>query len=368
MEAVGQLTTGISHDINNILAIIQGNLELIHGSCEEPDERRGFARMALEATGRAATLTHRLLAFSRKQPLEPRATDLNSEVANIIDLLRPTLGETIDLEINLAAGLRPALVGPSQFENAVVNLAVNARDAMPSGGRLRIKTENAVLDADHGPDVVAGPYALLSVSDTGTGMPADVVERAFDPFFSTKVAGRGSGLGLSMVCGFIKQSGGHVEIESRPGKGTRIRLYLPIAHTDAAASETSHTQEDMPRGGGETILVVEDDPAVRVVVTRSLEDLGYATIEAADGEAALAMLRKRSGVSAILTDLVLPGGLGGADIARLARLDHPGLGVFFMPGHGQVEHDGNGAPPHLVVKPFRITELARKLRTVLDGG
>lgn len=370
MDAIGQLTSGISHDFNNILAIVQGNLELIEGSLDEADERHGFARTALDATGRAATLTHRLLAVSRKQPLKPRATDLNAEIAIIIDLLRPTLGETVDLEINLAAGLRPALVDPSQFENGLVNLAVNARDAMPAGGSLRIETENAIIDADRAardPDMAAGRYALLSVTDTGIGMPADVLSRAFDPFFSTKGTGKGSGLGLSMVYGFAKQSGGHVEIESRPGHGTTVRLYLPIVRAGAGVDKAERRHEDMPRGGGETILIVEDDAAVRAVVNRSLEDLGYVTIEAADGEAALAALRGNSGVAAILTDLVLPGNLGGDDVARLAHLDHPGLKILFMSGYGQVDGDDAETPgSHVVKKPFRIAELAKKLRAVLD--
>ena len=370
MEAVGQLTSGISHDFNNILAIVQGNLELIRASLDESDERDGFACMALDATGRAATLTHRLLAFSRKQPLEPRATDLNIEIANIIALQSPTLGETVELETDLGAGLHPALVDPNQFENALVNLAVNARDAMPGGGSLRIQTENAVIGMDRAhrdPDVAAGPYALISVTDTGTGMPAEVVERPFDPFFSTKATGKGSGLGLSMVYGFAKQSGGHVEIESRPGRGTTVRLYLPIARERATAGKAP-ASEKMPRGGGETILVLEDDPAVRAMVTRSLKGLGYVTIEAADGEAALATLRDNPAVAAILTDLMLPGGLNGSDVARLARLDHPGLGIIFMSGHGQVERDGGEGPEpetHVVKKPFRMAELARKLNAVL---
>ena len=376
METVGQLTGGVAHDFNNLLQIVTGNLETLQRNlpADMPRLRRA-AENAQTGAKRAATLTQRLLAFSRRQPLDPKPIAANRLVADMSELLHRTLGETIELETVLASGLWRAEADPNQLENALLNLAVNARDAMPDGGKLTIETANAHLDrgyTDRNAEVRPGRYVVICVSDTGTGMDADTAARVFEPFFTTKEVGRGTGLGLSMVYGFVKQSGGHVKIYSEPGHGTTVKIYLPRL-VGAVAEEAEAAEPLAPEGAREeTVLVCEDDDDVRAYSVESLRELGYRVLEAHDGPAALRLLERQEGrVDLLFSDVVLPGGMTGADLAERARALRPGLPVLFTTGYARdaiVHHGRLDAGVELLTKPFTYADLAQRVRDVIDGG
>jgi PAS domain S-box-containing protein len=370
MEAIGQLTGGIAHDFNNILTAIIGMNEVLAGEVAGNPKLAEIARTIDAAAERGAQLVHRLLAFARKQPLQTRTLDLNDIVARMIMILRRTLGEDIAVKTALAHGLWPAAADPFQLEDAILNLAVNARDAMPKGGQLVIETANEHLDqhyAEQNVDVAPGDYVAVIVSDSGTGMPPEVVERAFEPFFTTKGVGHGTGLGLSMVYGFVKQSRGHVKIYSEPGHGTSIKLYLPKAESAVTA------MTDKPAAhpaGRETILVVEDDAAVRIVAVSILESLGYRVRQAEDGQTALDILQQGDPVDLLFTDLIMPNGMSGQDLLRSARAQRPGLKALFTSGYSAsfiaARGDADQSVP-LLNKPYRKQKLAEAIRNALDG-
>jgi PAS domain S-box-containing protein len=372
LEAVGQLTGGIAHDFNNLLTVMLGSAETLSDALAHDPELRSIAETAMQAAQRGAELTAALLAFARKQPLAPRPTDLNTLLGRTQALLRRSLGEQIDIRLTLREGVWPAMVDPAQLESAVLNLCVNARDAMPRGGRLTIETANVVFDEDdtaREEEIAPGEYAMIAVSDTGTGMTPEVLARAVDPFFTTKEQGRGTGLGLSMVWGFVKQSRGHLRIYSERGHGTTVKLYLPRALADDQAPAAAPAPA--PRGGSETILLVEDDPLVREHVAGQLGALGYRVLRAADGPEALALLDRESGIDLLFTDVVMPGGLNGRELAELARAQHPGLRVLFSSGYAEdaIVHHGRLDPGvRLLNKPYRREELASRVRAVLDGA
>ena len=375
MEAIGQLTGGIAHDFNNLLTGIIGSLALMQKRLAQgrTETLERYAGLALASANRAAALTHRLLAFSRRQPLEAKAVDANALVASMEDLLRRTIGESIVFQSVETPGLWPTLCDPHQLENALLNLAINARDAMPDGGRLTIETANAVLDEAYvarEPGVAAGPYVMLSVTDTGTGMPPDVMARAFDPFFTTKPIGQGTGLGLSMIYGFVKQSDGHIKIYSEPGQGTSIKIFLPRFHGsgDAAPAEAG---EATPRAEeGETVLVVEDDLTVRDLVLEVLQDLGYTALQAPDGPAGLALLRSDQRIDLLVTDVGLPG-MNGRQLAAQARVARPDLKVLFITGYAENAAFGNGhldPDMQMMTKPFAVDALAKRIRAMIQRG
>jgi PAS domain S-box-containing protein len=374
MEAVGQLTGGIAHDFNNLLTIILGNIELLQRRLPEGNDRlRRAADHAMEATRRAAALTHRLLAFSRRQPLDPKPIDPNKLVAGMSELLRRTLGETVVLETVLAGGLWRTQADPNQLENAILNLAVNARDAMPNGGRLTIETANTRLDEAYVQAVVEpvppGQYVLVAVSDTGTGMDKGTMERVFEPFFTTKEVGKGTGLGLSQVYGFVRQSNGYVRIYSELGEGTTIKIYLPrLIGSDEKPAEVP-SQTSAMKGSGETILVVEDEPSLRAYAGEALRDLGYRVLEAADGRQALDIFEQHPEIELLFTDVVLTGGMSGRVLADEVTRRKSELPVLFTTGYtaNASVHHGRLAPEtHLIGKPFTYAELATKVRRVLD--
>jgi signal transduction histidine kinase len=334
MEAVGQLTGGLAHDFNNLLLVIIGNLEELSERKDRPPQDQELARQALEAAQRGADLTRSLLAFARRQPLQPRRIAVNDLMSGIARLLSRTLGERIEVLLNLAPDLWPVVADPAQLEAALTNLATNARDAMPRGGRLTIVTANRHLDEDYcsqHADVAAGNYAMVQVSDTGAGMAADVIAQIFDPFFTTKRRGEGTGLGLSMVFGFMKQSGGHINVYSEPGVGTTFRLYLPRDPNAAGAQEDAMVEASVP-GGGETVLVVEDNPALRRVVVLRLAGLGYKVLEAENAEAALAILAGDEPIDLVFADVVMPGKLDGHDLARIVPERWPATKVLLTSG------------------------------------
>ncbi len=375
MEAVGQLTGGIAHDFNNLLTGIVGSLDLLSTRLAQgrTDVAERYITAALTSAQRAAALTHRLLAFARRQPLDPRPVDANALVASLEDLVRRTLGETVALETRLADGLWPTLCDANQLESAILNLAINARDAMPDGGRLAIETRNVELDgifaAAHA-DVTPGPYIRLAVTDTGTGMPPEVVRRAFDPFFTTKPIGQGTGLGLSMIYGFARQSGGHAIIASEVGRGTTVALFLP-RHAGPPAEAEAPSPDPAARpvaGSGETVLVVEDEPAVRSLIVDVLRDLGYRALEAGDGPSGLAALRAASRIDLLVTDVGLPG-LNGRQLADAAREHRPALKVLFITGYAENAATAGFLAPgmQMITKPFPIDLLARRIRAMIEG-
>jgi len=373
MEAVGQLTGGIAHDFNNLVQGITGSLDVIRRRIAQgrTDELERFIRGASESAQRAAALTHRLLAFSRRQPLDPRPVQANPLVVSMEDLLRRTLSERIRLDLRLAGGLWTTLCDPNQLENAILNLCLNARDAMPDGGALTIETGN-VLTAPavaKALDVEPGEYVCISVTDSGTGMSTDTAARAFEPFFTTKPLGEGTGLGLSMIYGFARQSGGQAEIVSELDRGTTVRLYLP-RHLEEQATDTREAAPEGAQacGGGETVLVLEDEPVVRSLVTATLGELGYRTLEAGDGPAGLAILQGTDRIDLLVTDVGLPG-LNGRQVADAARVRRPGLKVLFMTGYAEnaVATAGFLKPGmHLITKPFSMEVLAARLRDLMD--
>ena len=368
LEAVGQMTGGIAHDFNNLLTIIIGNTELIEEAGDP--HLRGLAEMARTAAERGAELTGRLLAFSRQQPLDPKAIDINLLISRMGGLIRRAIGGQLEIKTVLPASLWNVFVDPSQLENALLNLAINARDAMPDGGRLTIETGNIRMDdaavADRG-GLAPGDYLLVTVSDTGTGMDKDTLARAFEPFFTTKEVGKGSGLGLSMVYGFVAQSRGHVRIHSEPGRGTTVRIYLPRAADGVAPAKPEIRDGSLPRGSGK-ILLVEDDAMVREMVVVQLRALGYRVVSAVSGSQALEVLRREGGFDLLFTDVVMPGGLNGRQLADEARKLIPGLRVIFSSGYadGAVDHHGRLDPGvHLLNKPYRRKDLAMKVREAL---
>jgi PAS domain S-box-containing protein len=377
MEGIGHLTGGVAHDFNNLLTIIIGNLETMQRVAEAPQiDRPRLARLAgnaMRGADRAAALTQRLLAFSRLQPLQPRVLDVSKLVGGMSDLLRRSLGEQIAIETLLTGGLWRVHADPNQLEVAILNLAVNARDAMPDGGKLTIETTNAQLDDAYAAsqvDVIAGPYVAISVIDTGIGMSREVIERAYEPFFTTKDVGAGTGLGLSQVYGFVKQSGGHVKIRSEPGKGTSVTLFLPRLHAAADVEATSAHALPPPAGEApEMILVVEDDEEVRSHTLESLSDLGYRTVSAATGRAALDVLREHPEIDLLFTDVVLPDGMNGQQLAEEAKRRRPDLKVLMTTGYARnaILRDGKVDPAvQLITKPFSYAALAAKIRSVLD--
>jgi PAS domain S-box-containing protein len=368
MEAIGRLTGGLAHDVNNLLAVIIANLELLAPYLTDPEVRE----LADEAHGAAedgAKLTAQLLAFGRRQPLNPERTDLGSLVQNLAGLLRRTLGQTIELDIVATRSM--AIVDAAQLRNVLLNVAVNAREAMPRGGRLTVEVSSARLDADYAqmyPEVRAGHYALITVSDTGRGMSPEIRRRAFEPFFTTKPVGAGVGLGLSMVYGFVKQSGGHIQLYSEPERGTCVRIYLPIAW-DGEAETAMATEAEFPelRKGSETILLVEDDPRLRRVLSRRLRSLGYQIFEADNGAAAMAQLAALPAVDLIFTDMVMPGGMTGLELAEAALAAKPGVKVLFTSGYAEPSVAKLGQKKGAwLKKPYTAEELANKLREVLD--
>jgi len=373
MDAIGQLTGGIAHDFNNMLTVIGGNVETLQRRLTSGDKNwQRFVAAALRGVERAATLTHRLLAYARRQPLDPKPVELNRLIIGMSDLLGRTLGEHIKIETVLSAGLWQMSADPNQVENAVLNLAVNARDAMPEGGKLTLETANTYLDeayAQAHAEVTAGQYVMLAVSDTGFGMTSEIVEKAFEPFFTTKELGEGTGLGLSQVYGFIKQSGGHVKIYSEPGEGTTIRLYFPRVKAQASAVEQDHAVQAPDIGGHETILVVEDDEDVRVYTTEILRELGYNVVEAADGDTALSLVASEAQIKLLFTDIGLPGPFNGRQLADEARKRRPDLKVLFTTGYARnaiIHHDRLDPGVQLIVKPFNYAGLAAKIRQIFD--
>jgi two-component system CheB/CheR fusion protein len=370
MQAIGQLTGGLAHDFNNLLTVIIGNLELLEMKVGDFPHRALIAE-ALEASNLGAKLTAQLLAFGRKQELDPAVVSLNDLVHTIQPILVRTLGEQIEIVTHLADDLTPTLADPGQIENVILNLAINARDAMPDGGRLTIETQNITLDADYVDmrvDVDAGDYVALSVTDTGTGMTPKVLEHAFEPFFTTKDAGVGSGLGLSMVYGFAKQSGGHVAIYSEPGIGTTVTLYLRPASPKAVTAVSDRPADALP-GGNETILVVEDDPRVRRLTVTRLEGLGYRVVQAEDGPSAIKVLRSGSEIDLVLTDVVMPGGMTGFEVADQARVIRPALRVLLTTGYANGRFSGKGPDRKrhpILRKPYNLKDLAKMLRELLD--
>ncbi|QRF61748.1 hybrid sensor histidine kinase/response regulator [Variovorax paradoxus] len=375
MEAVGQLTGGIAHDFNNMLAVVIGSLDLLGRQLAADDTRaRRYVEAARDGAKRAALLTQRLLAFSRQQPLRPESLDANRLVAGMSDLLRRSLSGAIQLETVLAGGLWRTHADPNQLENVILNLAVNGRDAMPDGGRLTIETANTHLDERYAVEhlgLSAGQYVMIAVSDTGAGMAAEVVAKAFDPFFTTKEVGRGTGLGLSQVYGFVKQSGGHVKIYSEVGEGTAVKVYLPRLLGAPAEDEKAEAAPDTPLGGTEElILVVEDEPAVRQLTVAALTELGYRVLQADGAVAALKLIDAHPEIQLLFTDVVMPE-TNGRKLADEALRRRPELKVLFTTGYTRnaVVHNGVlDAGVHLIGKPFTIEELAVRVREVLDAS
>ncbi|WP_458094779.1 PAS domain S-box protein [Roseomonas sp. WA12] len=376
MEAVGQLTGGIAHDFNNLLAGITGSLELLHSRLRQGrlTEAERYVTAAQGAASRAAALTHRLLAFARRQTLDPKPTDVNRLIHGMEELIRRTVGPAIAVEVVGSAGAWTVLVDPNQLESALLNLCINARDAMPTGGRITIETANKWLDerAAGERDLPPGQFLSLCVSDTGTGMAPEVAARAFDPFFTTKPIGQGTGLGLSMIYGFVRQSGGQVRIYSELEQGTTMCLYLPRHHGAEAPDAPEAARADAPRAErGETVLVVDDEPVVRMLVTEVLEDLGYTAIEAGDGASALRVLRSDARIDLLITDVGLPGGMNGRQVADAARVMRPGLRVLFVTGYAENAALGHGhlePGMHVLTKPFALDALASRIGQLLTGS
>ncbi|HUD53317.1 CHASE3 domain-containing protein [Parvibaculum sp.] len=370
MEAIGHLTGGIAHDFNNLLQIISANLDLLATDVQGSPRASGRLQNAISGVERGSRLTQQLLAFARRQPLDPRPLNLGRLLQEMTELLRRTLGERYDVEAVIAGGLWNTLIDPVQVENAILNLAINARDAMKDGGKLTIEVSNAVLDdayaAEH-EEVSPGQYVMLAVSDTGEGMPQDVMARVFEPFFTTKPEGRGTGLGLSQVYGFVKQSGGHIKIYSEIGHGTTVKLYLPRARRGQEAIQKPTLAP--VEGGTETILVVEDDAGVRAAATDLLKELGYSVLKAENADEALALIDSGARPDLLFTDVVMPGDMNTRDFARRAQILCPNLLVLFTSGYTQnaIVHNGRlDDDVFLLSKPYRREELARKVRGILD--
>ncbi|MDQ0395520.1 PAS domain-containing hybrid sensor histidine kinase/response regulator [Labrys monachus] len=371
MEAIGQLTGGIAHDFNNLLMGISGSIELLRRriAAGKYDETQRFMDAAVASANRAAALTHRLLAFARRQPLDTRSVDVNHLVRDMEDLLRRSLNEQIELRISLAPDLWATLTDANQLENALLNLAINARDAMPDGGLLSISTRNEELDRPvrHGSEEIeAGSYTVIRVADTGVGMPPEVVSKVFEPFFTTKPIGQGTGLGLSMIYGFVKQSRGHVRIESAPGEGTAVVIYLPRSDEEPLAGREAAVERPSV-ASGEVVLLVEDDPSVRLLIGEVLSELGYACVEATDGQAAEPILRSNIEIDLMITDIGLPG-MNGHQLADIARRYRPQLKILFVTGYAEHATGNTGflrPGMELATKPFILDSLALKIREML---
>lgn len=382
MEAVGQLTGGVAHDFNNLLTVILGGLDAVGRQlpnlpASPATDRIARSRdMALRGVRRAVTLTSRLLAFSRQQPLAPKPIDANKLISETAELLRRTLGESIGMETVLAGGLWRIHADPNQLENAILNLAVNSRDAMPHGGKMTIETANCYLDDAYASaaseQIQTGQYVMIAVADTGHGMDRATLERVFEPFFTTKEVGKGTGLGLSQIYGFVRQSSGHVKIYSEVGEGTTAKIYLPRYMGADDKPDADLPSRDADRAiGAECILVVEDDDALRVHSVESLRELGYRVLEAANGAAALEVLGRAQHIDLLFTDIVMPGGLNGRQLADAAMRCRPGLKVLFTTGYTRnaIVHHGRLDPGvQLIGKPFSFEELGAKIRALLDGG
>ncbi len=376
MEAIGQLTGGLAHDFNNLLTGISGSLEMLQirlaQGCSNDIER--YVNAAHGAAKRAAILTHRLLAFSRRQTLAPKSTELNRLIASMLEIIRRTVGPAITVEVVTAGKLWNTIVDPNQLENALLNLCINARDAMPDGGRLVIETRNEWLDSRHARDreLPVGAYVTLCVSDTGAGMTPEVVRRAFDPFYTTKALGQGTGLGLSMIYGFVRQSGGQAHICSEPGQGASVCLYLPRHRgSSEAADEPSEPAELRRTGRGETVLLVEDEPTVRMLVNDALGELGYNGVEVADGAAGLRVLQSEVSVDLLITDVGLPGGMNGLQVAKAARALRPSLKILFITGYAEdgLLNSGQLEPGmHVMAKPFPLKTLSIRVSELVAGG
>jgi signal transduction histidine kinase len=375
MEAVGQLTGGLAHDFNNMLTGISGSLELTksrlsQGRIESIDR---YITAAQGAVKRAAALTHRLLAFSRRQTLEPKSTNVNRLVTDMENLIRRTVGPSIHTEVVGAGGLWTTLVDPNQLENALLNLCINARDAMPDGGRLTIETANKWLDdrAARDRDLSPGQYISLCVTDTGTGMAPDIAARVFDPFFTTKPLGEGTGLGLSMIYGFARQSGGQIRVYSEVGNGTTMCLYLPRHDANSDVDDAiNFTREIESTGEGEVVMVIDDEPTIRMLIAEVLADAGYSAIEASDGPAGLRVLQSSAKVDLLITDVGLPGGMNGRQVADAARTLRPDLKVLFITGYAENAVVGNGQLEkgmHVIAKPFEMERLAWKIREMIQS-
>jgi len=380
MEAVGQLTGGVAHDFNNLLTIIQGGLDMIGRQIQNIDATPAVSRMvrgrdmAIEGVRRAAKLTSRLLAFARQQPLDPKTIDPNKLVSGVCELLRRTLGEAVSLETVLAGGLWRTHVDANQLENALVNLGLNGRDAMPNGGKMTIETANCYLDRSYVDGLTEplepGQYVMIAVADTGAGMDRSTIEKAFEPFFTTKGVGKGTGLGLSQVYGFVRQSAGHVKIYSEIGEGTTVKIYLPRHHGQEEQEEESDRSGDPHHAvGAETVLVVEDDDALRMYDVEILNDLGYNVLPAANAAAALEILDRGHKIDLLFTDVVMPGGMNGRQLADEALRRRPGLKVLFTTGYTRnaIVHHGRLDPGvEMIGKPFTYQELGARIRAVLD--
>jgi len=376
MEAVGQLTGGLAHDFNNLLMGVTGNMELLLSRIKQErfTELDRYINAALEGSRRAASLTHRLLAFSRRQTLAPKATDIDLLVAGMDELIRRTVGPAIDMQVNASRGLWATLVDPHQLENSLLNLCINAKDAMPDGGKLLIQTGNRHLTAVTATkyQLPTGRYVELSVSDTGTGMSNDVMARAFDPFFTTKPIGMGTGLGLSMIYGFARQSGGGVYITSKVGEGSKVCILLPMHEGEAetVVFDDSPLQVPASSTSDETILVVDDEPAVRLLIAELLEDLGYIVLQAERGADALTILQSKAAIDLLITDVGLPGGMNGRQVADAARDVRPDLKILFVTGYAEnaaLAHDTLEPGMHVLPKPFAIAELIGRVTELLEG-
>lgn len=373
LEAVGQLTGGIAHDFNNLLAIIMGNLEMLDLSRGLSDEDRGRVKTALNATTRGADITNRLLSFSRQQPLAPKLVDINKVIEDLKELLSVSLGETVELEIKEGTGVWQVLIDSSQLESTLLNLVVNSRDAMPHGGKVTIGTSNTTLaENEIDSDSPAGDYVMLSVNDTGEGISQKVIDKVLQPFFTTKEVGKGSGLGLSMAFGFLKQSGGLIKIESQEGVGTTVRLYFPrqasgiVGLPEKAAPETKTVEAP---NDSQTILVVEDDPNVREIVVKQLNSLGYETLEAADALLGLETIKSSGeGINLIFSDIKLPGGMSGVDLAEELRRIRPEIPILLTSGFADefIQMKDKTEPPPILRKPYSRDQLSQKIRSILD--
>jgi signal transduction histidine kinase len=370
MEVVGQLTGGVAHDFNNILAVIMGTIEIIGDEVGDRPDLRAVVNMIDAAATRGAELTARLLAFARKQPLSPLAVDVNMLLQQTVGLLKHTVPENIELVVDLKPHMAPAMVDPDQLVTALLNLAVNSRDAMPDGGKLTIETSDASFDEDYiaqNPEAQPGRHLMIAVSDNGCGIPEKIRDKVFEPFFTTKDVGKGTGLGLSMVYGFVKQSQGHIKIYSELNVGTTIKIYLPQADCDAQSF--SKTEVEIVRGADERVLVVEDDELVRETTTRQLRSLGYEVQAVANAKDALGYLKEYQGVDLLLTDVVMSGSTNGRRLAEEAKQLLPELKVVFMSGYTEnaiIHHGRLDAGILLISKPFRRADLARIIRRALD--
>jgi PAS domain S-box-containing protein len=374
MEAVGHLTGGLAHDFNNLLTGITGSLELMRarmGQGRLGDADR-YVSAALGAASRAASLTHRLLAFSRQQVLEPKAVDANRLIGGMGDLIRQTMGPSIKLECAMSTGLWPCLCDPNQLENAILNLCINARDAMPDGGRLTLEAANTSLDESVAQqrDMPPGEYVAVCVSDTGVGIPPEVLSRVFEPFFTTKPAGKGTGLGLSMIYGFAKQSNGEVRVYSEVGQGTTVKIFLPRHHGEAAEETGSSKNMEAPKANaGETVLIVDDDSTMRMLVGDTLGELGYQAIEAGDASSALRVLESDARIDLLVSDVGLPGEFDGKQLVDAARQNRPGLKVLYITGYAEHAAISNGrldTGVHVMSKPFAMGRLAERVKSILD--